>query len=46
MSDGDRQHIDTTRARAGQSNHMLRVILPSALALVIIAFAIILLVWR
>jgi len=45
MSDGER-HIDTTRARAGQSNHMVRVILPASIALVVIAFAIILLVWR
>jgi hypothetical protein len=45
MSDGER-HIDPTRARAGQSNHMVRVILPVSLALVVILFAIILLVWR
>jgi hypothetical protein len=40
------QHIDTTRARAGQSNHMTRVILPAALGLVILAFLVLLLVWR
>jgi hypothetical protein len=45
MGDGDR-HIDTTRARAGQSNHMVRVILPVSLGLVVLAFLIILLVWR
>ncbi|HEY0311501.1 MAG TPA: hypothetical protein VGC56_03305 [Allosphingosinicella sp.] len=45
MRDGER-HIDTTRARAGQSNHMVRVILPVSLGLVILAFLIILLVWR
>ena len=45
MGDGER-HIDTTRARAGQSNHMVRVILPVSLGLVILAFLIILLVWR
>jgi hypothetical protein len=45
MGDGER-HIDTTRARAGQSNHMVRVILPVSLGLVILAFLIILLVWH
>jgi len=45
MGDGER-HIDTTRARAGQSNHMVRIILPVSLGLVILAFLIILLVWR
>jgi hypothetical protein len=45
MSDGER-HIDTTRARAGQSNHMVRVILPVSVGLVIVAFAIILLIWH
>jgi hypothetical protein len=41
MDEGD-GHIDTTRARAGQSNHMVRVILPVSLALVVIAFALVL----
>jgi hypothetical protein len=45
MGDGERD-IDTTRARAGQSNHMVRVILPVSLGLVIVLFAIIWLVWR
>ena len=45
MVDGER-HIDTTRARAGQSNHMVRVILPVSLGLVILLFAIILFVLR
>jgi hypothetical protein len=45
MSDGD-PHIDTTRARAGQSNHMVRVILPVSLGLVIVIFALLLLIWR
>jgi hypothetical protein len=45
MGDGER-HIDTTRARAGQSNHMVRIILPVSLGLVILAFLIILLIWR
>jgi hypothetical protein len=41
MDEGE-GHIDTTRARAGQSNHMVRVILPVSLALVVIAFALVL----
>ena len=45
MDEGER-HIDTTRARAGQSNHMTRVILPVSLALVIIAFLLVLFIWR
>jgi hypothetical protein len=45
MQDGE-PHIDTTRARAGQSNHMTRVILPVGLGLVIVAFLIVLLIWR
>jgi hypothetical protein len=49
MGDGERHidtHLDTTRARAGQSNHMVRVILPVSLGLVVVLFAIILLVWH
>ena len=45
MGDSE-QHLDTTRARAGQSNHMVRVILPVSLGLVVVLFAIILLVWH
>ena len=45
MDEGE-PHIDTTRARAGQSNHMTRVILPVSLALVIIAFVLVLFIWR
>jgi hypothetical protein len=45
MEEGER-HIDTTRARAGQSNHMTRVILPVSLALVVIAFLLLLFLWR
>jgi len=40
------RHIDTTRARAGQTPHMTRVILPLSLGLVVIIFLIILYVWR
>jgi len=40
------RHTDTTRARAGQSNHMTRVILPVSLGLVVVAFLLVLLIWR
>jgi hypothetical protein len=43
--DDREQHIDTTRARAGTTPHMTRVILPVSLALVVILFALILFVW-
>ena len=43
MDQGD--HIDTTRARAGATPHMTRYILPISLALVLIAFVLLLLVW-
>ena len=43
--DDREQHIDTTRARAGTTPHMTRMILPISLALVVILFAIILFVW-
>jgi hypothetical protein len=44
MDDGE-QHISTTEARAGATPHMTRYILSIGLALVIILFALILLVW-
>ena len=37
--DDREQHIDTTRARAGTTPHMTRVILPISLALVVISSA-------
>jgi len=40
------QHIDTTRARAGATPHMTRYILPISLALVILAFLLLLLLWK
>jgi len=43
--DDREQHIDTTRARAGTTPHMTRVILPVSLVLVVILFALILFVW-
>ena len=45
MDEGNRQHIDTTRARAGATPHMTRYILPISLGLVIVAFALLLLFW-
>ena len=44
MDDG-RQHIDTTRARAGATPHSVRYILPISLGLVVVAFVVLLLVW-
>jgi len=44
MSEPD--HIDTTNARAGSTPHMTRYILTWGLGLVIVAFAILLFVWR
>jgi hypothetical protein len=45
MSD-EPEHISTNDARAGSTPHMTRYILGWGLALVIIAFAILLFVWR
>ena len=45
MDEGE-QHIGTTDARAGSTPHMTRYILIWGLALVIIAFVIVLLVWQ
>jgi hypothetical protein len=39
-------HIDTTRARAGATPHMTRYILPISLALVVLLFALLLLLWK
>ena len=44
MHDGP-EHIDTTHARQGTTPHMTRYILGWGVGLVVIAFAIILLVW-
>jgi hypothetical protein len=40
------EHISTTDARAGSTPHMTRYILVWGLALVIVAFAVLLFVWR
>ena len=39
-------HIDTDNVRAGATPHMTRYILPISVGLVVIAFAILLFVWR
>jgi len=44
MDEGD--HISTTDARAGSTPHMTRYILGWGLGLVIIAFIVILFIWR
>ena len=45
MDEGE-QHIDTTRARAGATPHMTRYILPISLGLVVLAFVLLLFLWR
>jgi hypothetical protein len=40
------QHIDTTSARAGATPHMTRYILPISLGLVVLAFVLLLILWR
>jgi hypothetical protein len=42
----DPQHIGTNEARAGSTPHMTRYILGWGLGLVIVAFVILLFVWR
>ncbi|HEY0148453.1 MAG TPA: hypothetical protein VGB70_05555 [Allosphingosinicella sp.] len=44
MDDG-KQHIDTTRARAGATPHVTRYVLPISVGLVVIIFAVLLLLW-
>jgi hypothetical protein len=46
MDDGEEQHISTTDARAGSTPHMTRYILVWGLILVIIAFILLLFIWR
>ena len=43
--DDDQDHISTTRVRAGTTPHMTRYILGWGLALVVIIFLILLIVW-
>jgi hypothetical protein len=42
----EKTHLSRTEARAGSSNHMTRYILPTSLALVVILFIVIVLLWR
>ena len=46
MDDRDGIHESTTRARAGATPHMTRYILPVSLALVVILFLLLLILWR
>lgn len=46
VADQEETHLNRTEARGGASTHMTRVILPISLALVIVLFAVVLLVWR
>jgi len=39
-------HLSRTRARAGSSNHMLRYILPTSMALIVILFVVIVWLWH
>ena len=39
-------HLSRTEARAGSSNHMTRYILPASLALVVILFVVVVLLWH
>ena len=42
----DETHLSRTEARAGSSNHMTRYILPASLALVVILFVVVVLLWH
>ena len=42
----EREHITTTDARAGSTPHMTRYILAWGLILVILAFIVLLFIWR
>ena len=44
--DDDKIELSRTEARGGSSNHVTRYVLPISLALVIVLFIVILLVWR
>jgi hypothetical protein len=43
--DQEEQHISTTEARAGSTPHMTRYVLGVGLALIVLLFALLLLVW-
>ena len=46
MDDEGEQHIGTNDARGGSTPHMTRYILAWGLALVILAFIVLLFIWR
>jgi hypothetical protein len=43
--DDEEQHVSTTEARAGATPHMTRYVLGIGLALIVLLFALLLLVW-
>ena len=46
MADDGRQHLNTTEARGGETPGIVRYVLGISLALVIVVFAVVLLIWR
>lgn len=46
MADQDNVHLTRTEARGGSSNHVTRYVLPISLALVVILFIVLLMVWH
>ena len=46
MADDDNVNLTRTEARGGSSNHVTRYVLPISLALVVILFVVILVIWR
>lgn len=46
MADDKDIHLSRTEARAGQTNHVTRYVLPISLALVCVLFLVILYIWR
>jgi hypothetical protein len=46
MAGDDEIHLTATEARGGSTNHVLRYILPISLALVVLLFIVLLVVYR
>ena len=46
MADQEDVHLTRTEARGGSSNHVTRYVLPISLALIVIIFVILLVVWH
>ncbi len=46
MADNDDIHLSRTEARGGSSNHVTRYVLPISLALVVIIFIALLVIYR